>query len=92
VTQQAANSDFWPAGLPAEGHGCQVHGASSETALANLAYVLGKPYEEYGLLRLPRGSDRVLSHVIFLRDSVTRPPSARPRVGDGISQAEWVAH
>ena len=36
------------------------------------AHVPGKPYEGYGLLRLLRGSDRVLSRAICLRDSVAR--------------------
>src|SRR5215472_15189493 len=67
------------------GHRRQVHGASSQTTLANLAHVPGKPYEGFGLLRLLRGSDRVLSCVICLRDSVARPPAARPRRGDGAS-------
>src|SRR6516162_7490655 len=56
------------------GHGLKVHGALSQTTLANLAHLAGEPYEGYGLLSPPTSSwFRPCSFaVIRLRDCPSR--------------------
>src|ERR1017187_8698378 len=58
-------------------HGCQVHDASLETAVSDVADVFEKPYR-YCRYRFLCGSNGFLRLIVCLRDSLARPSSARP--------------